>query len=235
MASLISHGVAAPYILHLGLRDYSETWRAMQAYSRERSPASPDQFWLTEHSPTYTLGRGGDEAHVADALACSGIPVVRADRGGQATYHGPGQVILYTLVDLRRRGLGVRSFIGLLEEAVIELLCRYGLTGERRPDLPGANRGVFVGGRKIASIGLHVAGGCCYHGLALNLDMDLRPFERIVVCGNANTAVTQLCDLGVVADPARVGEELARLVFPPTPRNRVRVPPPQVAPNRGIL
>ncbi len=190
-------------IRELGICDYHLVWRAMRDHSRTRACDEPDQLWLTEHPPVYTLGRNGDVTHIADA---GGIPVIRTDRGGQAAYHGPGQVVLYTLVDLRARGLSVRRFVKLLETTTIELLDCYGIAAARRAGAPG----VYVGGRKIAALGLRVSRGCCYHGVALNVNMDLRPFRRIVVCGMAGMAVTQMHDLGVEAKAAEVGSELAR-------------------------
>ncbi len=187
--------IPPPAIKDLGVCDYRDAWRAMRDDSLARTSDSDDQLWLIEHPPVYTLGRNADERHIADP---AGVPVVRSDRGGQAAYHGPGQAVVYTLVDLRRRGLGVRRFVELLEAAVIGLLGGYGVAADRRPGAPG----VYVGGRKIAALGLRVSRGRCYHGVALNVNMDLRPFERIVVCGMTGMAVTQLSDLAADVETA---------------------------------
>ena len=209
---LIPPSDAFPLVVEqLGVRDYPDVWHAMRRCSQSRTTGGADRFWLVEHPPVYTLGRNADATHIADA---GGIPLVRTDRGGQATYHGPGQAVLYTLVDLRRRGLGVRRFVGLLEAAVVELLSGHGIAAERRRGAPG----VYVGGRKIAALGLRVSRGRCYHGVALNVDMDLRPFEKIVVCGMDGMEVTQMSDEGVAVKPAAVGLELARRLASMLPR-----------------
>ena len=175
----------------------------MRDYTAARTSGSDDQFWVVEHPPVYTLGRNGDASHVN----ASGIPVIPSDRGGQATYHGPGQAVLYTLMDLRRRGIGVRRFVELLEQAAIDLLDEHGIAAARRRiSAPG----VYVGGRKIAALGLRVSRGRCYHGIALNVRMDLRPFRWIVVCGMTGMEVTQMSDEGVEAEPAAAGLDLAR-------------------------
>ncbi len=187
----------------LGRRDYHVVWRAMRNYTSTRTPDEPDRLWITEHPPIYTFGRnGGGESVAGDAE----IPVVHTDRGGRATYHGPGQTVLYTLVDLRRRGFGVRRFVRLLERTVIGLLNEHGIASSTRPGAPG----VYAGGRKIASLGLHVSRGRCYHGLALNVDMELHPFKRIAVCGESDLEVTQMKDLGAGDEPDGVGLALAQ-------------------------
>jgi lipoyl(octanoyl) transferase len=190
-------------VKHLGLCSYADTWRAMRDYTDRRDASSPDQLWLLEHPPVYTLGQAGKPEHVLDA---GDIPVVRSDRGGQVTYHGPGQLVAYLLLDLRRAGLGVRSLVTLLEQATIELLAQRGIQAEARRNAPG----VYVAGAKIASIGLRVRHGCSFHGLSLNVAMDLEPFGRINPCGYPGLAVTRLSDLAETEDLPRIGEELAR-------------------------
>ena len=189
----------------LGLVAYEPTWRAMQAFTQSRGPDAPDQLWLVQHPPVYTLGVAGRAEHV---LAPGDIPVVRTDRGGQVTYHGPGQAVAYPLVDLRRRGFGVREMVRRLEQAVIDTLRSYGLEGERREGMPG----VYVGGAKIAAIGLRIARGCSYHGVALNVDLDLEPFCRIDPCGYPGLASARLADLGVGDNVDSAGERLAENV-----------------------
>jgi lipoyl(octanoyl) transferase len=177
----------------LGRADYVPTWRAMQRYTDSRGAESPDELWCLEHPPVYTLGMNADPAHV---LAAGDVPVVRIDRGGQVTYHGPGQLVVYPLVDLRRRGLGVRDLVTALESALIAFAAASGIEAVARRDAPG----VYVGGRKLASIGLRIRRGACYHGLALNVAMDLAPFSRINPCGYAGLEVVDLARLGVALD-----------------------------------
>lgn len=177
-------------VRRMGRIAYAEAYDAMRAFTARRAADTPDELWLLEHPPVYTLGQAGKPEHL---LRANGIPVVRVDRGGQVTYHGPGQVVAYVLLDLRRRGLTVKQMVWLLEEAVIDLLSAHGVDGARRPGAPG----VYVQGAKIAALGLRVRGGCTYHGLALNVDMDLAPFRDINPCGYEGLAVTQLADLGV--------------------------------------
>ena len=189
-------------VRHLGLADYEPTWRAMQSFTLARTADTPDELWQVEHPPVYTLGVAARPEHLP--RADSGIPVVRTDRGGQITYHGPGQIVIYTLLDLRRRNLGVRALVRRLEQAVIELLGGYRIGANAREDAPG----VYVAGAKIAALGLRVRNGCCYHGLSLNVDMDLTPFSAINPCGYPGLEVTQLRNLGV-ADPAEaIAEKL---------------------------
>ena len=185
----------------LGRVEYASAWEAMRRFTAERGPATLDEVWLLEHPPVYTLGRAGREEHVRDPGA---IPVVRSDRGGQVTYHGPGQLVAYVLVDLGRRRLGVRRFVELLEEAVLGTLAAGGVAGDRRAGAPG----VYVQGRKVASLGLRVRQGRTYHGLALNVDLDLEPFARIDPCGYRGLAVTRLRDLGVPWGVEEAGERL---------------------------
>ncbi len=190
-----------PVIRRLGLQAYAPVWRDMQRFTDERDAATPDELWWVEHPPVFTVGLNGKAEHL---LNPDGIDVIQVDRGGQVTYHGPGQVVLYLLVDLRRRGLGVRALVNLMEQAVIALLADHGITARARQDAPG----VYVDGAKIASLGLRVRRGCSYHGLALNVDMDLEPFRRINPCGYPGLAVTQLRDLGVTESQTGVGEKL---------------------------
>ena len=185
----------------LGRVDYEPTWRAMQAFTATRTADTADEVWLLQHPPVFTLGMAGKREHL---LADVGIPVVAIDRGGQVTYHGPGQVLAYLLIDLRRRGFGVKELVRRMEQAVIDLLAECGLHGERLDGAPG----VYVGGAKIAALGLRVKGGCSYHGLALNVDMDLSPFAAINPCGYPGLAVTQLKGLGVTLTPDAVSERL---------------------------
>jgi lipoyl(octanoyl) transferase len=174
-----------------GLADYTATWREMQAFTDTRTAESPDELWLLQHSPVFTLGRNGKTEHLLHHTG--DIPVIHADRGGQVTYHGPGQLVAYPLLDLKRRRLGVQSLVRILEQSVINLLADYSIRAGRRDKAPG----VYVDGRKLAALGLRVRRGCCYHGLSLNVDMDLSPFSMINPCGYADLEVTQLADLGI--------------------------------------
>jgi lipoyl(octanoyl) transferase len=188
----------------LGLVEYDPTWRAMQAFTAARTADTGDEIWLVQHPPVYTLGVAGRAAHLPRGR--DDIPVVRSDRGGQITYHGPGQVVAYLLLDMKRRGLTVRPLVRLMEAAVIDSLAEYGITAAGRTEAPG----VYVADAKIAALGLRVTRGCCYHGLALNVDMDLSPFNAIDPCGYPGLTVTQLRDLGVTESPQRVAEHVAR-------------------------
>ncbi len=190
-------------VRRLGRLEYEPAWRAMQEFTAQRGSGGADELWLTEHTPVYTLGVAGRAAHLPRAN--NGIPVIKVDRGGQITYHGPGQVVLYVLLDLRRRGLGVRALVRMMERAVIDLLADRGITAEGRVEAPG----VYVNGAKIAALGLRVKNGCCYHGLAFNIDMDLSPFHAIDPCGYSGLAVTQARDLGIAGTTETLGEELA--------------------------
>jgi lipoyl(octanoyl) transferase len=168
-----------------GLTDYSRVWQEMKTFTGARQSATPDELWILQHKPVYTLGRNGRKEHLLDA---GGIPVVQTDRGGQITYHGPGQVVVYTLVDLHRRHMGVRQLVDALQDAVMETLADYHIESHSRANAPG----VYVNGAKIAALGLRVTRGCAYHGLALNIDMDLTPFDHIDPCGYRGMQVTQL-------------------------------------------
>jgi lipoyl(octanoyl) transferase len=174
-------------IQQLGLQDYVDTWRAMQQFTDQRTANTPDEIWLLEHSPVYTLGQAGKHEHILNA---KNIPVVESDRGGQVTYHGPGQLIAYVLMDLRRNGMNIRQLVTHLESAVINTLAKYNITAHARPGAPG----IYVDDAKIASLGLRIRKGCSYHGLALNIDMDLEPFSGINPCGYKGLAMTQLRD-----------------------------------------
>lgn len=188
-------------VRRLGQAPYEPTWRAMQEFTAKRDGGTPDEIWLCEHPPVFTLGQAGRTEHL---LRDVGIPVVKIDRGGQVTYHGPGQVVAYLLLDLRRRDLKVRELVHRMEQAVIAALAGWGLRGERLAGAPG----VYVKGAKIAALGLRVRNGCSYHGLALNVDMDLSPFAAINPCGYEGMPVTSLRLLGVQATPAAAGEVL---------------------------
>ena len=181
-------------VRRMGVTEYAAAYDAMRAFTARRVGDTPDELWLLEHPPVYTLGQAGKPEHL---LRDNGIPVVRVDRGGQVTYHGLGQVIAYVLLDLRRRGLTVKRLVWLLEQAVIDLLAGHGVAGARRAGAPG----VYVEGAKVAALGLRVRGGCTYHGLALNVNMDLAPFRDIDPCGYQGLSVTQLVELGVALAP----------------------------------
>lgn len=196
---------AALNVRRLGRRDYVETWRSMQAFTDERDARTVDELWLLEHPPVYTQGLAGRPEHV---LNPGDIPVVETDRGGQVTYHGPGQLVAYPLLDLERLGVGIRTLVGRLEGVVIELLAGHRLLGERICGAPG----VFVGGAKIASIGMKVRRGCTFHGIAINLDLDLEPFSRINPCGFAGQPMTRLIDERPDAVVAGVPERFTALL-----------------------
>ena len=191
-----------PVLRRLGRQPYRETWEAMRAFTGARRPDTPDELWLTGPPPVFTQGLAGRPEHLLDP---GDIEVVQTDRGGQVTYHGPGQVVIYTLVDLRRAGFGVRELVRRIEAAVIETVAGAGVVAERRAGAPG----VYVGDAKLAALGLRVRGGCSYHGVALNVAMELAPFRRINPCGYAGLAVTDLAALGVAGDEALWGERLA--------------------------
>ena len=195
--------MAAPLtIKYLGLVDFEPTWRAMQAFTAQRNADTSDELWLLQHPPLFTLGLAGKREHI---LSNSAIPIIPIDRGGQVTYHGPGQVIAYVLLDLKRRGYGVRELVQRMEQALIDLLSAYGIRAERRVNAPG----VYVAARKIAALGLRIKQGRSYHGLALNVDMDLAPFLVINPCGYEGLEVTQLRALGVDESLDRVAHKLA--------------------------
>jgi lipoyl(octanoyl) transferase len=184
--------------------DYEPTWRAMQKLTSERDAGTPDEIWLLQHPPVYTLGIAGRPEHLP--RVDNGIPVVRTDRGGQITYHGPGQLVAYLLLDMRRLHLNVRALVRRMEQAVIALLAEHGVTAHGREEAPG----VYVGAAKVAALGLRIRNGCCYHGIALNVDMDLAPFRAIDPCGYPGLDVTQIRDLGIPATVERIGPRLAQ-------------------------
>jgi lipoyl(octanoyl) transferase len=193
--------MTAPVIRRPGLVEYVPTWQTMRAFTDTRGPAQADEIWFLQHPPVFTLGLNGRREHV---LAPGVIPVVQVDRGGQVTYHGPGQLVVYPLLDLGRSGLGARALVCALERAVVRCVAAYGITAAGDPAAPG----VYVEGRKLASIGLRIRRNCSYHGLALNVRMDLEPFQRINPCGYQGLQVTQLAELGVTHDLERVAADL---------------------------
>ncbi len=178
-------------VRRLGLAEYEPVWRDMQAFTDSRDENSGDELWLVQHPPVFTQGQAGKAEHV---LAPGDIPVIQVDRGGQVTYHGPGQIVAYPLVDIQRKGIAVRDFVNRIETAIIEVMAHYGVKGERIAGAPG----IYVSGDKIASLGLRVRRGCTFHGLAFNIEMDLEPFQRINPCGYAGLQVTQLSALAPV-------------------------------------
>jgi len=177
-------------IRQLGVQEYQSIYDAMVAFTNRRDPDIADEIWSLEHEPAFTLGLAGKPEHL---LHPGAIPVHKTDRGGQVTYHGPGQLVVYPLLDLKRLGISIKQYVNLLEQAVIDFLATLALAGQRRQGMPG----VYLDGRKIAALGVRVRKGCCYHGLALNVSMDLSPFQRINPCGYPGLEVTQLADLGV--------------------------------------
>jgi len=197
---------AAPVIRRLGMADYDATYEHMRRFSEARGPSTADEIWVLQHAPIYTVGVAGRSEHFP---AASAIPVKRIDRGGQITYHGPGQAVVYVLLDLARRRLKVGDLVRLMEQAVIDLLARYDVCAARRTRAPG----VYIEGAKIAALGLRVRRGRCYHGIALNVDMDLAPFHAIDPCGYPGLAVTQTAALGIAGGVEDMGEELAQEII----------------------
>jgi lipoyl(octanoyl) transferase len=194
-----------PRIRWLGRAEYEPTWRAMQRFTDERNEETPDEVWFLEHPPVFTQGMNGRAEHL---LATGDIPVVAIDRGGQVTYHGPGQLVVYPMLDLRRLKLGVGDLVVALERAITRLAANHGILAAGRRDAPG----VYVGQRKLASLGLRVRRGASFHGLALNVDMDLSPFGRINPCGYQGLEMTQLTDLGAELGVRQAATELAPLL-----------------------
>jgi lipoyl(octanoyl) transferase len=190
-----------PIIRHLGLAPYEPTWRAMQRFTDQRDDSTQDEIWFVEHPPVFTLGLNANREHL---LSPGDIPVVQIDRGGQVTYHGPGQLVIYPLLDLRRLKLGVHAMVMALENAVIAYVADFRITATGSRQAPG----VYIGGAKLASIGLRIRRGASYHGLALNVSLDTEPFERINVCGHRGLAVTRLMDHGIGADLHTVAMQL---------------------------
>ncbi len=201
--STLSPHHSPPVIHSLGLVEYQPTWDAMKRFTAERTKDTRDEIWLVQHPPVYTQGLAGKPEHL---LHSTNIPVVKIDRGGQITYHGPGQIVAYLLLDIRRWKINVRELVRLMEQAVIALLGEYGVAAHGREDAPG----VYVGDAKIAALGLKIKNGCCYHGLAFNVDMDLTPFANINPCGHAGLRVTQVCELGITVPINELQAELAQ-------------------------
>jgi lipoyl(octanoyl) transferase len=181
---------ASPLIKQLGKQDYEKVWQAMQHFTQSRNIHTPDELWVVEHPPVFTLGRNGKESHI---LNKSDIPIIKVDRGGQVTYHGPGQLVIYFLLDLHRRKLGIRQLVTLIEDCLVTLLSRYNIEAYSDIKAPG----VYVDKQKIAALGLRVSKGCTTHGLSLNIDMDLSPFKDINPCGYENLKITQCKNLGI--------------------------------------
>jgi lipoyl(octanoyl) transferase len=192
-------------IRNLGRTDYEATWHAMQAFTAARDADTADELWLTEHAPVYTLGLNRKDVAPPNR---NDIPLVCVDRGGKITYHGPGQAVVYLLIDLKRKGWKVRQLVSAMENAIIALLARHGIKGYAREDAPG----VYVNDTKVASLGLRLRNGCCYHGLALNVDMDLTPFDAIDPCGYRGLQVTQLHSLGIATTIGRTSAALSELL-----------------------
>ncbi|WP_456404870.1 lipoyl(octanoyl) transferase LipB [Thiolapillus sp.] len=192
-------------VRQLGLQEYETTWRAMRAFTDSRTAEAPSEIWLLEHPPVFTQGQAGKAEHI---LAAGDIPVIQTDRGGQVTYHGPGQLLAYLLLDLKALNKGIRSLVTSMENAVIRLLADQDIEARARPDAPG----VYVDEKKIAALGLRVRKGYTYHGLALNVDMELAPYQRINPCGYADQEVTQLRDLGVNMDTRQAGRKLVEIL-----------------------
>ena len=193
-------------VKRLGRVDYAPTFQAMQDFTAARTEATADELWIVEHPPVYTLGQAGKPEHI---LRDVGIPLVKIDRGGQVTYHGPGQVVIYLLLDLARLKIKVRELVNAIEQAVIDLLAEHGVTAERRDGAPG----VYVGDAKVAALGLRIRNGCSYHGMSLNVDMDLSPFTAINPCGYAGLKVIQTRDLNIPLSVDEAGEQLARYLL----------------------
>jgi len=194
-----------PLIKQLGKQDYQYVWQAMQNFTKSRNSQTPDELWLVEHPPVYTLGRNGKEIHI---LRKSDIPIIKVDRGGQVTYHGPGQLVVYFLLDLHRRKLGIRQLVTLIEDCLVELLAQYKIKAYSDKKAPG----VYVNKQKIAALGLRVSKGRTTHGLSLNIDMDLSPFQNINPCGYENLKVTQCKSLGIEDELPELAIKLVKLI-----------------------
>ncbi len=192
-----------PHVKSLGLVEYQPTWDAMKQFTADRTSATRDEIWLVQHPPVYTQGLAGKPEHL---LHHTDIPVIKIDRGGQITYHGPGQIVAYLLLDMRRWKIGVRELVRLMEQAVIDVLAEFGINAQSREDAPG----VYVGEAKIAALGLKIKNGYCYHGLAFNVDMDMSPFANINPCGYAGLRVTQACELGITVSINELQAQLAQ-------------------------
>ncbi|MCW8889440.1 MAG: lipoyl(octanoyl) transferase LipB [Sedimenticola sp.] len=212
-----------PLIKKLGLQEYEAVWRAMQDFTNDRDQATRDEIWLVEHPPVFTLGQAGKPEHL---LNPGEIAVVQTDRGGQVTYHGPGQLVAYLMLNLRRHKLGVRQLVTLIEQSLVDLLSDYGIEAAARPDAPG----VYVSEKKIAALGLRVRHGCSFHGLSLNVAMDMEPFSRINPCGYADLEVTQMSLLAENLSITSVADNLVSHLL-----LRLGYPHPEAAPNREAL
>ena len=193
------------HVRQLGLADYQSVWQAMQDFTKARDKNTPDELWVVEHSPVFTLGRNGKAEHI---LHDSNIPVIKVDRGGQVTYHGPGQILIYLLLDLHRRNLGIRKLVTLIEDCIVELLGKFNLNANSDPKAPG----VYVDGKKVAALGLRVSKGRTTHGLSLNVDMDLKPFSYINPCGYEGLEVTQTRSLGINENMATLAMKLQMML-----------------------
>jgi lipoyl(octanoyl) transferase len=192
-------------IRNLGLQDYDITWQAMQRFTHERATDTNDELWIVEHPSIYTLGLNGKREHL---LTIGNIPVINSDRGGQVTYHGPGQIIIYVLLDIKRLNLGIHQLVKILEQSMISVLAQHDISGLSRIDAPG----VYVNDQKIGSIGLRIKKNCSYHGLSLNNNMDLRPFDHINTCGYSGLEVTQLSDLGVTVSSKELADSVTQAI-----------------------
>lgn len=191
-----------PQVCYLGRSDYAASWQQMKDFTHQRDQHTPDQIWITEHDAVFTQGLNGKPEHLLDT---GDIPVIQIDRGGQVTYHGPGQLVIYCMLDIVRLGIGVRALVTYIENSIIALLADHGIESAARADAPG----VYVGDAKIAALGLRIRKGCCYHGLSLNLDMDLTPFSRINPCGFKDLRVTQMSDFGIHLSLQQAGQALS--------------------------
>jgi lipoyl(octanoyl) transferase len=208
----------SPIIKYLGRSDYEQTWQAMKQFTHQRDANTVDELWITEHAPVFTQGLNGKPEHI---LQTANIPVVQIDRGGQVTYHGPGQLVLYCLLNIQRLGFGVRALVSMIEQSIVELLAQYDIEGFARRDAPGVyvnlvsrsdNQASAVQMAKIAALGLRIRKGCCYHGLSLNVNMDLKPFSNINPCGFEGLAVTQMTDLNAAITVEQAGKVLATIL-----------------------
>jgi len=192
-------------VKNLGEKPYAETWQAMKSFTDSRDECAADEFWFVQHPPVYTLGQAGKVEHL---LTPGDIPIVHSDRGGQVTYHGPGQLVCYLLLDIRRLQLGVRDLVTAIEQSIVQLISSYGVAAEAKPEAPG----VYVDGRKLAALGLRIRKGCSYHGLSLNVDMDLGPFSNINPCGIEGLEVVDMKRLGIDRPMAKIMEELTDIL-----------------------
>jgi len=226
MAQCLSESVARAasetLVRDLGRHAYTPVWRAMQGFTDARDAQTPDELWLVEHDPVFTLGQAGKAEHV---LMPGDIPVLKVDRGGQVTYHGPGQIVAYPLLDLKRLKIGVREYVCKIEQAVIDTLAEWNIHGERREGAPG----VYVNGAKVAALGIRVRRGCTFHGLAFNIAMDLSPFHRINPCGYAGLQVTSMLDLGGPSGPDAVKPALLQALAAQFGLSLRTAPPPDLA------